>query len=443
MTYGENTNVGEGTIKVTLKGNYEGEAEKSFTITAKTLTITGMTGTDKVYDGTTDAEVTEVLSNGIVSGDDVTVTAAGAFDSAASGGNKTVGLTYELSGEGKENYILAETTGTTTASINPVDVEEVMKPLDSVTPDNVTSDDLPTIEDVRGELEDALEDPGLTDEQKKDIEDALDELDELEKTVDDAHKAVDDDSVENTLDVNKDNVTKDDREDLEKAKDVLEDALENFGDNYTDEEKKTIQENIDRIEDALEALDKVEAVEDMIEALPETVEPDDEETVADIEEAKKAYDELTDHEKTLVSEEAKEKLDGLTTALTYEIIKGNGLTWAKGTGARPEFTANGPYGKFVGILVDGKEVAQSNYEARQGSTVITLKTAYIEGLTQGKHTITVLYTNGQADGYFYITVMADAPATGDSANVALWSSIALISLAAAAALVLGKKRFSV
>ena len=93
--------------------------------------------------------------------------------------------------------------------------------------------------------------------------------------------------------------------------------------------------------------------------------------------------------------------------------------------------------------MDGKEVAESNYEAKSGSTVITLKTAYIEGLTLGKHTITVLYTNGQADGYFYITVMSDAPATGDTANVALWSGIALISLAAAAALVLGKKRLSV
>ena len=527
VTYGDNTNVADGgSVKVTLKGNYEGELEKAFTITARTLTVSGMTGTDKVYDGTTDAnveltvegieeaddvevsfeaayesakagtqrihvtgitlsgddasnyvianettgsgaiaqatvtvtsvtvadktydgttdaEVTEVLSSGIVSGEDVIVTAAGSFDSAGSGENKTVGLTYALSGEGKENYVLAETTGTTTASIKPVDAEEVMKPLEDVTTDNVTSDDLPAIEETRKELEDALEDPGLTDEQKKEIEDALDELDELEQRVDDAQNAVIDESVNDTMDVTGENVTKDDREDLEKAKDVLEDALDNFGDNYTDEEKEIIQENIDRIEDALDALDKVEEVQKLIEALPETVEPDDEETGKAIQEAKDAYDTLTDHEKELVSDEAVEKLEGLLTALTYEIIKGNGLTWAKGTGARPEFTANGPYGKFAGLLVDGKEVAESNYEAKSGSTVITLKTAYIEGLTLGKHTITVLYTNGQADGYFYITVMSDAPATGDSAQVAAWSSIALISLAAAAALVLGKKRLSV
>ena len=527
VTYGDNTNVADGgSVKVTLKGNYQGEAEQTFTITARTLTISGMTGTDKVYDGTTDAnveltvegieetddvevsfqaayesanagtqrihvtgitlsgddasnyvianettgsgaiaqatvtvtsvtvadktydgttdaEVTEVLSSGIVSGEDVTVTAAGSFDSAGSGENKTVALTYALSGEGSGNYVLAETTGATTASIKPVDAEEVMKPLEDVTTDNVTSDDLPAIGETRKELEDALEDPGLTDEQKKEIEDALDELDELEQRVDDAQNAVIDESVNDTMDVTGENVTKDDREDLEKAKDVLEDALDNFGDNYTDEEKEIIQENIDRIEDALDVLDKVEAVEDMIEALPDFVQPDDEETVAAIEEAKKAYDELTDHEKELVSDEAVEKLEGLLTALTYEIIKGNGTTWAKGTGARPEFTANGPYGKFAGLLVDGKEVAESNYEAKSGSTVITLKTAYIEGLTLGKHTITVLYTNGQADGYFYITVMSDAPATGDTANVALWSGIALISLAAAAALILGKKRLSV
>ena len=527
VAYGENKNVGEGNVKVTLKGNYEGEATETFSITAKTLAITGMTGTDKVYDGTTDAdvellvdgivasddvevsfeaayesanagthrihvtgiklsgddasnyviasettgsgeiaratvtvtsvtvadktydgttdaEVTNVAYTGIVTGEDVIVTAAGAFVSAASGENKTVGLTYELSGEGKENYILAETTGTTTASINPVAVDEVMKPLDSVTPDNVASDDLPTIEDVREELEDALEDPGLTDEQKKDIEDALDELDELEKAVDDAHDAVDDPSVEDTLDVTDENVTKDDREDLEKAKDVLEDALENFGDNYTDEEKKTIQENIDRIEDALEALDKVEAVEDMIEALPETVEPDDEETTAAIEEAKKAYDELTDHEKSLISQENKEKLDGLLAAMVdYKIVAGDGAVWTKGSNKTLEFTANGAYGKFKGIEIDGVAVDAEQYTAVSGSTIITLKAACLEELDVGAHSIKILYTDGEATGAFRVNPNPDSPATGDSANVALWSGIALISLAAAAALVLGKKRFTV
>lgn len=283
-----------------------------------------------------------------------------------------------------------------------------------------------------------------------DIKDALDRLDELEQRVEDALRAVDVPSVDDTLDVTDENVTPENREDLEKAKDVLEDALENFGDNYTKEEKEILRENIDRIEDALDALDKVEEVEKLIEALPETVEPDDAETTAAIEKAKDAYDALTAHEKELVSVKAKEKLDKLVAAaVAYKIIKGDGSSWTKGSKTTLDFTANGPYGKFTGIEIDGKAVDTTLYTSASGSTIIMLKASYLEGMTVGTHSLKILYTDGAAAGTFRIApntnspAADDSPATGDSAQVVLWSSIALISLAAAAALVLGKKWFTV
>lgn len=442
---GDQVNAGDFTASLTLEDGTK--AELKVTIKPATVTVTSVTVAERTYDGTTEAEVTKVLYSGVVPGEDVAVTAAAAFDSAGSGENKTVNLTYELTGKDKENYVLAQTTGTTTASILPMDVEQIVKPLEGVTPGNVTSDNLGAIRDVREALGKAKKDPGLTDEQKKNIDDALADLDKLEKTVYDAWRAVEEESVEDTLDVTGENVTLEDRENLEKAKDVLEDALENFGSNYTEEEKGIIRENIGRIEDALDVLNKVEEVEKLVKALPETVEPDDEKTTAAIQKAKDAYDALADREKEMVSGKAKEKLDKLLEATTaYKVIKGDGASWSKGSETTLDITANGPYGKFTGIEIDGKTVDTALYTSASGSTIIMLKASYLEGMTVGSHTIEILYTDGAAAGSFSIApapATGNSPATGDSGQVALWSSIALISLAAAAALVLGKKRFTV
>ena len=64
----------------------------------------------------------------------------------------------------------------------------------------------------------------------------------------------------------------------------------------------------------------------------------------------------------------------------------------------------------------------------------------------GTGTVTVTMKGnyaGEAKVTFTIAPVPDSPATGDTADVALWGGLALLSLAAAAALVLGKKRFTV
>lgn len=426
-------------------GNYEIVNEISGTglITAKEIVIRDVVVEDKFYDGTTDAEVSSVMYDGVLSQDTVTIETTAAFDSAASGKDKTVTLTFAIKGDGKENYTLTETTMTVTADILPVDADTVMDPLKDVTTENVTDDDIDAIEDAREKLEQALEDPGLTEEQRKELEDALGKLDELEDALEDANRAVQDESVEDTKEVTKDNVHPEDREDLEQAKDVLEDALENFGGNYSEEQKEIIQDHLDRINDALEALDRAEAVEKLISELPETVSPDDEETAKAITEAQKAYNDLSDYEKTLVSKEAKDKLDRLAAALTaYKFLSGNNGSWTKGTSKTLRFVINGAYSKFSGIKIDGKTVASSKYTAASGSTVIELKASYLEGLKVGSHTIEIVYTDGSVSGSFHVAAKTVTPATGDEAKIALWSALALISAAAVTVLIVGKKRFS-
>ena len=192
-----------------------------------------------------------------------------------------------------------------------------------------------------------------------------------------------------------------------------------------------------------EAERNAQAVESTITQLPPTVEPDDEEAAEEILAAKAAYDALAEAEKSLVSDAAKKKLNDLVAALTdYDIIKGDGGKWATGSNGSLSFTANGPFSKFIGIEVDGKKVDEKHYTAKSGSTIITLKQSYLKNLSAGKHTITVLYTDGETDGEFTVQPEATTPATGDSSDIMLWSAVLLLSVMGIALLIGYRKRFA-
>ena len=94
-------------------------------ITPASLTVTGITASDKAYDGTTTAilNTNSVTLNGVISGDAValnTAGAAGAFTDPNVGTNKTVSVSgLTLSGAAAGNYNL--TPLSLTASITPAD----------------------------------------------------------------------------------------------------------------------------------------------------------------------------------------------------------------------------------------------------------------------------------------------------------------------------------
>ena len=101
-------NAGTATVNVVGKGNYTGTKQGSFTIQPATLTITGATLEPKVYDGTTTAQVKQVVFGGLVNGESLTntqYTAVAAFDSADAGNNKTATVTVQLANTVK-NYRL-------------------------------------------------------------------------------------------------------------------------------------------------------------------------------------------------------------------------------------------------------------------------------------------------------------------------------------------------
>lgn len=105
------------------------------------------------------------------------------------------------------------------------------------------------------------------------------------------------------------------------------------------------------------------------------------------------------------------KLNGAETPETpeYRITAGANGIWTKGSEDGLTFRANGALDKFTGIQVNGKILDSDAYTVDSGSTVVTLEPTYLETLTEGKHHLTVLYTDGQCGTSFTVQAAEDDP----------------------------------
>ena len=111
----------------------------------------------------------------------------------------------------------------------------------------------------------------------------------------------------------------------------------------------------------------------------------------------------------------------------YTITKGNAAKWTLKSTKTLSFTASGDFDKFVGVSVDGKRISESQYTAKKGSTVITLKSNYLNTLKKGEHTITIHFDDGKAESNFTVLeASSDNPNTGD--NIHLWAPLLFVSL---------------
>lgn len=120
-------NAGTVTVAVTGEGDYTGTVSKEYTILPKTITIQNLKAVNRVYDGTTDVQLTtaDAYLEGIVDGDDVSIIA------------DSHGQTYsENARDGKSVIVNSEAQLTGTASSNyeletaePLTVDFAKKPL--------------------------------------------------------------------------------------------------------------------------------------------------------------------------------------------------------------------------------------------------------------------------------------------------------------------------
>jgi hypothetical protein len=118
-TTGENVGTYTITIGTVSDTNYDITLNpETFEITKKTITVSGITASDKVYDANTTASVdlSGITFDTLSFTDTITATVTGTFDTKDIGTSKTVSLTATYSSTALDNYTIVDQT-TTTASI--------------------------------------------------------------------------------------------------------------------------------------------------------------------------------------------------------------------------------------------------------------------------------------------------------------------------------------
>ena len=125
---------------------------------------------------------------------------------------------------------------------------------------------------------------------------------------------------------------------------------------------------------------------------------------------------------------------------TYQIINGANSSWTHDSDGNITIRGNGDFSKFTGVKVDGNLIDKSNYTAKEGSTIITLKASYLNTLSAGNHTVEILWTDGSASTTFTIKANTsdnrpssgtdkkdDVPKTGDNTPIVWLFILSILS----------------
>ena len=131
------------------------------------------------------------------------------------------------------------------------------------------------------------------------------------------------------------------------------------------------------------------------------------------------------------------KGDGKIPALGYKFLEGMNASWQQNSGKTLTFRANGELDCFVSIEVDGNTVDRKDYTVESGSTIVKLKSTFLQKLKVGTHTLKVNFVDGQCETPFKISPAPTTPGkdpvspkTGDESRILTWSLISMISLTA-------------
>ena len=121
----------------------------------------------------------------------------------------------------------------------------------------------------------------------------------------------------------------------------------------------------------------------------------------------------------------------------YKIINGAKSTWNGSTTEGLTIRGDGDFAKFAGVRVDGNWIPSAHYEAKSGSTIVTLKPSYLASLSEGEHTVDIMWIDDSASTTFTVAANTAAaqpeldsvPKTGE--GVMGWMPEALLFTAAA------------
>ena len=91
------------------------------------------------------------------------------------------------------------------------------------------------------------------------------------------------------------------------------------------------------------------------------------------------------------------------TPIDYDILDGANSSWTQNSDGSLSIRGSGAFSKFVGVKVDGRTLVDAkNYSVKEGSTIVTLKTDYLNSLSVGTHTFEILWMDGSANTTFTV-----------------------------------------
>lgn len=373
--------------------------------------------------------------------------------------NNTSGVTDTIGSAAGDNFLLVGNTDTTytvtatdkagnvtTVTVTMKPIASILDPLTGVTEDNVTTDNEETVKHLSALCEELKNTSGIKSGEVAAVTEVAEKLSKLQNQIDIVKRLYN--NALKYASITPETVTKSDLDKILEGggiEAIIDDFVSSYGGNLTGDQKAKLAEIKQNLRAAQDLLKQVSDLEAEINALPNSVEPDDVDAVTRVRDLRSARASLSDHAQKLIDGMCNAKLDALwAQATTYKVIRGDGKVWMRSEGDY-EVVANGPYDWFTQLLIDGETVEPDSYTAASGSTVVTLPKAYMDDLKDGKHTVVFVYENdgplGQAEGSFTVqTPTSGSPRTGDENNMLPYGIAIAAALAALAVLFVPKKR---
>lgn len=148
-------------------------------------------------------------------------------------------------------------------------------------------------------------------------------------------------------------------------------------------------------------------------------------------------DEKAEHEITL---------EDTIIAKLPKFVSGANQEWTKGSKDGLTFKIDTDIKEFKKVLVDGKELKDTDYDIKSGSTILTLKPSFLDTLSAGKHKIRFEFNTGSVEVYFTVkdkenSSQTESANTGVQNKYGLWIVLLLVAAGGLAGFgILSKRR---
>ena len=115
------------------------------------------------------------------------------------------------------------------------------------------------------------------------------------------------------------------------------------------------------------------------------------------------------------------------TSKEYEFLEGENQKYTLNKDSNMTFRIDANYSLFDKIYIDKRLVDLSNYKVTEGSTIITFNNEFVSKLSVGKHTLKVMFSNGEASTEFSVVKeVVENPKTID--NIEKYIAIGIVAV---------------